>query len=563
MINDSEPKMDELHSVTKEGITAANPWQHAPSQPEKLGQYPDTPHSLTSLSDDKDDLDLQKLGYKSVLARGWGAFDNFACSFSALYCIGGIRVLFYIGLSNGGPAALWSSWISGSILSIITSATLAEACSTYPAAGSIYYWAFQSWGGGKLGRFVSFMVAAWTLVAWTAFLAVDSFGVANYLVSEVVVFNPDTTFPHDTSDVKARAVAWAFSLLFLAIATLMNFLPPRSYAWVFRAGVIVIAIDILLNFIWLPIGVSKTYGFQSAEFVFTSTYNGGGTSPGLNWALSWFLVASCLVGEDASGHVAEETVSAKKAAANGVFWATVASAICGFPIILVFLFCMPPIETFYDTTAPQPFVNMYALALGPHAHVVATIISMIGAILNTSISMVAASRLVFAVARDSIFPFSESLCRVSKSKQPHNAVIFIATISALLLCTQLPSQVAFMSLTSTSAAGSIAAYGLVGFGRAFITRKTFKPSVFDLGRFGVMMAVVTFLWNGFAFAVLCAPQYGNSLINTDASLFNYAIVIMAGVTVIGLEEWWRKSNRVWFHNIKDIDTASEVEAHGE
>ncbi|OAF56715.1 hypothetical protein VC83_07271 [Pseudogymnoascus destructans] len=83
--------------------------------------------------------------------------------------------------------------------------------------------------------------------------------------------------------------------------------------------------------------------------------------------------------------------------------------------------------------------------------------------------------------------------------------------------------------------------------------KTFKPSVFHLGRFGVMMAVITFIWNGFAFAVLCAPQYGNSSINADAGLFNYAIVIMAGVTVIGLEQWWRKSSRVWFHNIKDID----------
>jgi len=124
------------------------------------------------------------------------------------------------------------------------------------------------------------------LVAWTAFLAADSFGVANYLVSEVVIFNPNTSFPHVTSDVKARAVAWAFSLLFLAIATSMNFLPPRSYAWVFRAGVIVIIIDMLLNFIWLPIGVSKTYGFQTAEFVFTSTYNGGDTAPGLNWVLS-------------------------------------------------------------------------------------------------------------------------------------------------------------------------------------------------------------------------------------------------------------------------------------
>lgn len=55
----------------------------------------------------EDDRELLKLGYRAVLARGWGGFDNFACSFSALYCIGGIRVLFYIALSAGGPAALY------------------------------------------------------------------------------------------------------------------------------------------------------------------------------------------------------------------------------------------------------------------------------------------------------------------------------------------------------------------------------------------------------------------------------------------------------------------------
>jgi len=419
---------------------------------------------------------------------------------------------------------------------------------------------FRSWGGGRVGRFVSFLVAAWTLVAWTAFLASDSFGVANYLVSEIVVFNPDTSFPIATSDVRARAVAWAFSLAFLGIATSMNFLPSRMYAWVFRAGVIVIILDMLLNFIWLPIGVSKTYGFQSAEYVFTSTYNGGDTSPGLNWVLSWYLVGSCLVGQDASGHVAEETLSAKKAAARGVFWATVASALCGFPIIILFLFCMPPIETFYNTSAPQPFINMYAMALGPRAHVVMTIVSMIGAILNTSISLVAVSRLVFAVARDGVFPFSDVLSRVSKSKQPHNAVIFIATIAALLLCTQLPSQVAFSSLISTSAAGSIAAYGLVGIGRAFITRKNFRAGFWDMGRFGVVAAVVTFIWNGFVFSVLCAPEYSNSAIDQDSGLFNYAIVIMGGVTIIALAEWWRKSQADWFQHLKVTDSASETDA---
>ncbi|KAJ5538680.1 hypothetical protein N7513_006624 [Penicillium frequentans] len=514
---------------------------------------------IQDIQENEDDRELLKLGYRAVLARGWGSYDNFACSFSALYPIGGIRLLFYIAISGGGPAAMWSSWISGSILSIITAACLAEACSSYPAAGSIYYWAFRSWGGGRVGRFISFLVAAWTLVAWTAFLASDCFGVANYLVSEVVVFNPDTSFPYDTSDVRARAIAWAISLFFLGVATSLNFLPSHMYSWVFRTGVIVIAFDMLLNFIWLPIGVSQTYGFQSAEYVFTSTYNGGDVTPSLNWVLSWFMTASCLVGEDASGHVAEETVSAKKAAAKGVFWATVASALCGFPIIILFLFCMPSIETFYNTSAPQPFTNMYALALGPHAHVVMTIVSMIGGILNTSISLVAASRLVFAVARDGIFPYSHVLARVSKSKQPHNAVIFISTIAALLLCTQLPSQVAFSSLISTSAAGSIAAYGLVGIGRTFITRKTFRPGFWDMGRFGVVAAVVTFVWNGFAFAVLCAPEYSNSQIDKDSSLFNYAIVIMGGVTILALAEWWRKSKDDWFQHLEPVDTASETD----
>lgn len=55
----------------------------------------------------QDDRELLDLGYKAVLARGWGSFDNFACSFSALYCIGGIRVSFYIALSAGGPAAMY------------------------------------------------------------------------------------------------------------------------------------------------------------------------------------------------------------------------------------------------------------------------------------------------------------------------------------------------------------------------------------------------------------------------------------------------------------------------
>lgn len=99
--------MQDLHSVERmAAATAPEFGQEGQALAPASSQEGQDQLRTTSEKDD-DDLDLLKLGYKSVLARGWGAFDNFACSFSALYCIGGIRVLFYIALSAGGPAALY------------------------------------------------------------------------------------------------------------------------------------------------------------------------------------------------------------------------------------------------------------------------------------------------------------------------------------------------------------------------------------------------------------------------------------------------------------------------
>jgi hypothetical protein len=102
--------MDDLHVSTEQRIAAGvavNAIHHGEAIPDFPGTLVEG-HSAESVTlSEQDDLDLEKLGYKSVLARGWGGFDNFACSFSALYVIGGIRVLFYIALSAGGPAAMY------------------------------------------------------------------------------------------------------------------------------------------------------------------------------------------------------------------------------------------------------------------------------------------------------------------------------------------------------------------------------------------------------------------------------------------------------------------------
>ena len=141
-------------------------------------------------------------------------------------------------------------------------------------------WAAEA-GGPKYGRLFGFIVAWWSSTAWTTFCASNSQAAANYVLSEINVFNLD--FTTDVYDIKLSAVQWIVAELFLAFAVSMNYLPPRLYRYVFRIATGVIILDFLMNMIWLPIGVANTYGFQSADFVFTGTYNFSSAPPVWNW----------------------------------------------------------------------------------------------------------------------------------------------------------------------------------------------------------------------------------------------------------------------------------------
>jgi len=108
-----------------------------------------------------------------------------------------------------------------------------------------------------------------------------------------------------------------------------------------------------------------------------------------------------LTGFDASGHVAEETKHAKwvyhfhrltllivfspqinsVVAARGIITSAIATGVLGFITTVLFLFCIPDLDTFFSLDAPQPFVQLYALALGKGPSIFMTIIAVLGLIL--------------------------------------------------------------------------------------------------------------------------------------------------------------------------------------
>ena len=96
---------------------------------------------------------------------------------------------------------------------------------------------------------------------------------------------------------------------------------------------------------------------------------------------SSLFTAGTLTGFDASGHIAEETKNASVVAARGILSSAIATGIFGFCTAILFLFCTPDLDTLFSLEAPQPFVQIYAMALGKGGSVAMTIIAVLGLIM--------------------------------------------------------------------------------------------------------------------------------------------------------------------------------------
>ena len=119
----------------------------------------------------------------------------------------------------------------------------------------------------------------------------------------------------------------------------------------------------------------------------------------------------------------------------------------------------------------------------------------------TSVLIHTASRIVFAIARDGALPLSDWLANVSPDGLPRNAVTAVFTLSAILLCTILPSMVAFTSILSAATVQLIASYGLIALLRLTMTPNAFQDSKFHLGRAHKLMYAVSMVMNAIFFVV--------------------------------------------------------------
>lgn len=68
-------------------------------------------------------------------------------------------------------------------------------------------------------------------------------------------------------------------------------------------------------------------------------------------------------------------------AGKAIISSAIASGILGFLSTILFLFCVPDLDTLFSLAAPQPFVLMYSMALGKGASIFMTTLAVVGLIL--------------------------------------------------------------------------------------------------------------------------------------------------------------------------------------
>jgi len=492
----------------------------------------------------RDVRDLHQLGYAQQLFREMGGFSNFAISFSIISILTGAVLLYGYGLKFAGPVINTVGWPVVSVFTLLVAASMAELASTYPTAGGLYFWAYRLGGKGWA------WATAWlNMIGQITITAGINVAAAIYIVGAVTrVLN----LPADAAlPVFGSATNWYFYLFVMVLIMIPQIiiniygirvtakLNDFSVYWHIAGVAIICALLIFVGKYHNSLGFLFSDGSSVNPLDASSVplTEGGPAVPAL--VFGNFKVASPLfslfpglaniyraapfalvfmlgllqaqwtyTGYDASAHVAEETVMARKNSAWGVFLSVAVSAIVGYIMLLVLTWSIPAGDV--SATANNAYPVLYIVyqnlstILG---NAVAIIIGVAMWLCGLS-SITSMARMWYAFARDDGMPGSRFIKQVSpRYRTPVNAIV-ITSVLAVLICVYAS---AYFVVTSISTITLYLAYMFPIYlnwrnkrrGQGEFTTPATSP--WSLGRWGPLINVIAIVWVCFLTVIFSLP----------------------------------------------------------
>jgi amino acid transporter len=308
---------------------------------------------------------------------------------------------------------------------------------------------------------------------------------------------------------------------------------------------------------------------QSLGFVFTKTINASGYGGhGFASLLFWFVIGLGLLqaqytigGYDASAHMCEETRSASRKAARGVWTSVAVSGLFGWILLLAVTLAVPNVNR---TLAAGAFDVQYIWqqSLGTGTAEFLLFIVVAAQIFCGTSNLTSSSRIIWALSRDKATPRHEFWHKLNGRRAPARAVwLVVAFDIAWMLPTFADATIGYLVATSITVIALYSAYALPIFLRLRLGAR-FAPGAWTLGRNYRWVNSIALAWIALITILFIMPVTPDGIPFRNGftwSVVNYApLSLLAALLLIG--GWWLVSARHWFRGPVAQASFEELEA---
>ncbi len=426
-------------------------------------------------------------GYEPKLKRTLGGFQVFAISFAFISVAVGIFGTYDDVLINAGPVGIWL-WIVAVIGQTLVALVYAQFAARIPLSGSGYQWASRL-ANPKVG-----WVFGW-LAAWN--LAIVVVTIDNAMASQALM--PLLGLPDD------EGTARMITLIVMPFQAAIAIFSTRLVAIINTAAV---GLELILVFALgaaLVIAVAVTGHGSVANLTSRGIAEGDPNYFGIGGGLMLAMIMglATLQGFDAAANMAEEAKDPFRSVPRAMVGSVVAAGVLGLLFVISLTVAIDDIDRVSRSGSPVAVIMRDQL--GPFvqsALLVAIVFAFFG---GGVVTMVACSRIVFAMARDGRFPASRLLGRVNpRTQTPIPATVLILVVGFVLMAA-LPGAALLELILSTTLLPALL-YGMTVV-LYLVVRKRFerREGAFDLGRYDLPIAITALLWMLVVVFVLVAP----------------------------------------------------------
>jgi amino acid transporter len=457
-------------------------------------------HPITARDGQSDDAIMAEFGYKPELKRILGAFTNFAIVFSFIGVSVGVFLIYSSILGTAGPRGIffWPIVCAGQMLVCLVLAALAGRI---PISGLSYQWMSR----------MTHPIAGWFL-GW-AFIGYVVISNAAILVG---FFDAFGQIVHVTFSSRALTFLGIGMLLLegalVSLSTRATTSVNNTAVWAELAAGVIFGIGLVILGLLSPHAGAGAHTVTSAHPASAVGY----------WAFFGpftslvVLGAYVFSGFDTAASVYDETVNPYRVGPRQMIRASLIAALLG----CVYLFGIT-VASSGDfkvlAAAPSPVADVLQERFGTAFGDIAIAAVLIAFLSVSLLQVVVGGRLVWAISRDNLFPFSRFFHKVAVKRDAPDHAIWLVVALMIVVMSLFTRLTVLIGAISTI---PVLVYGAVCVAYVF-RRKHYpvQPGGFSLGRFDLPVAIAAVLWTVLILILIAEPAVDHKGLLIDLVVF--------------------------------------------